>query len=293
MWGEYAAGRRQHRLVRNEKDAWCLCESGGRVFGGLRDGSLLEWDASTLEERQRLRCEGRVGGVFFMKEVGDLVISGHNDDHLRVWSTATGVCNRVLQGHTDAVWCVASGGQYLISGSGDKTVKVWANEGGSWPCLGTIDVHSGRVWAVVVWQGRVISGSEDTTIVVSDIVTQRHEATLEAHTGAVRALAVCDRTLLSTGDDSAIGVWALGTWNHLRMVRVSEHVPDALSCWCLAVSDSMLLCGGRCKDRTSGFVVVLDTESTTCRHILRLDHYVGSLLSVRSEVCGMSEAGRA
>ena len=34
-WGEYAGGRRQLRLVRDENDAEALCESGGRVFGGL------------------------------------------------------------------------------------------------------------------------------------------------------------------------------------------------------------------------------------------------------------------
>ena len=41
-WGEYSAGRRQHRLVRYEGDANALCECGGRVFGGLKDGSLRE-----------------------------------------------------------------------------------------------------------------------------------------------------------------------------------------------------------------------------------------------------------
>ena len=99
---------------------------------------------------------------------------------------------------------------------------------------------------------------------VSDIVTRQHEATLDAHTGAVRALADCDRTLLSTGEDCTIGMWALGTWSHLGTVRISEHVPDARSCSCLAVSGSMLLCGGGSEGRT-GFVVVLDTESMTCQ----------------------------
>ena len=81
----------------------------GRVFGGLRDGSLLEWDASTLEARRRLRCEGKVGAVYCMTACGDLVISGHyHDDYcLQVWNTATGGCDHVLRGHTDYVFCVA------------------------------------------------------------------------------------------------------------------------------------------------------------------------------------------
>ena len=89
---------------------------------------------------------------------------------------------------TSSVW--PHGGN---SGSRDKTVKVWSREGaGSSPCLGTIAVHTGFVFAVVVWEGRVISGAEDNKIVLSDIVTRQHEATLDAHTNGVRALAVSD-----------------------------------------------------------------------------------------------------
>ena len=127
-------------------------------------------------------------------------------------------------------------------------------------------------------------------------------------------LELCGRTLLSTGYDGTIGVWVLGTWSHLRTMRVSEHVTDARFCNCLAVSGSMLLCGGMCMDE-SGFVLVLDADTFACQHTLRLDHTVEELLSVRGEVwgrlgeengsvvvwgkaeqregSGMSEAGRA
>ena len=56
-------------------------------------------------------------------------------------------------------------------------------------------------------------------------------------------------------------------------------------CYCLAVSGSMLLCGGECTDH-SGFMVVLDSDTLSCQHTLRLDHPVRSLLSVRGEVWG-------
>ena len=156
----------------------------------------------------------------------------------------------------------------------------------------------------------MISGSEDKTIVVSDTVTRQHVAT---YTKWVLALAVSGRTLLSTGGDCTIGVWALGTWSLLRVVRVSKHVSDAECCCCLAVSGSMLLCGGWCKDHRSGFVLVLDSDTLDFRQTLRLDSPVYRLLSVRGEVwdllgnwsmvvwgkaergegSGMSEAGRA
>ena len=90
-------------------------------------------------------------------------------------------------------------------------------------------------------------------------------------------------------------------------------MPDARFCYCLAVSGSMLLCGWGRKDDGSCFVAVLDIDTLTCQHTLRLDSLVWRLLSVPGEVwctlgdgkvvvwgkaergggSGMSEAGRA
>ena len=90
-----------------------------------------------------------------------------------------------------AVSCISSWQEYLVSGSYNNTIKVWGMGGpGSWPCLGTITVHSGIVRAAVVWQGRIISGSWDKKICICSIVTRQHEATLDAHIGFVVALAV-------------------------------------------------------------------------------------------------------
>ena len=92
--------------------------------------------------------------------------------------------------------------------------------------------------------------------------------------------------------DCTISVWALGTWSHLRSVLVSKHVPNAQGCHCLAVSGSMLLWVGNFRDEVSGYLVVLDAETLTCQHTLRLDHYVGSLLCVRGEVwCRLGNEG--
>ena len=79
-------------------------------------------------------------------------------------------------------------------------------------------------------------------------------------------------------------------------MRVSEHVPKALSCQCLAISGSKLLCGGVLVqdndasdeyDRDNaekGFLLVLDYEAMSCEHTLLLDYDPNYLLSRRGEV---------
>ena len=39
-WGDYAAGRRQHQVVRDKQDVLCLCESDGLVYGGTNGGGM-------------------------------------------------------------------------------------------------------------------------------------------------------------------------------------------------------------------------------------------------------------
>ena len=232
-----------------------------------------------------------------MTVCGDLAISGHWDGSLRGWNIATCGCDHVIRGHDAVVRCIVSWEQYLVTGFCGCTIKIWQVGGtGSWPCLGTIAVHTHVVWAMVAWQGRVISGSHDKKICVSSIVSRELEATLDAHTDAVCALAVHRGKLLSTSHDNTIRVWLLGTWEQVRVVRVSKHVPEVFSCQCLAISGSKLLCGGELDQDDDGraeddrddvkkdFLRVLDYEAMSCEHTLLLDYDPNYLLSRRGEV---------
>ena len=58
---------------------------------------------------------------------GVSLASGSGDKTVRLWNTKTGVCTRVLEGHTNRVYCLAvlGDGVSLASGSWDKTVRLW------------------------------------------------------------------------------------------------------------------------------------------------------------------------
>jgi WD40 repeat protein len=63
---------------------------------------------------------------------GRRIVSGSDDETVRVWDTSSGAQLAVLRGHEGRVECVAvtpDGGR-IVSGSRDKTVRVWdANSG--------------------------------------------------------------------------------------------------------------------------------------------------------------------
>jgi WD40 repeat protein len=110
------------------------------MCSGSRDGSIRVWGGASLEHERTLRDEEHAEDcVCSLAAWEGRLISGHASGAIRVWNVATGACDRVLEGHTDAVKCLAVSGTRLVSGSDDSFFKVWAmGAGASWACERTL-----------------------------------------------------------------------------------------------------------------------------------------------------------
>ncbi|MEO1528801.1 MAG: protein kinase, partial [Planctomycetota bacterium] len=118
---------------------------------------------------------------------GRRVVSGSDDDTVKVWDLESGRELASLEGHSDWVRSVAVShdGRRVVSGSDDDTVKVWDLESGRE--LASLEGHSGTVLSVAVSPDgrRVVSGSVDSTVKVWDLESGRELASLEGHSGTV------------------------------------------------------------------------------------------------------------
>jgi F-box and WD-40 domain protein 7 len=74
---------------------------------------------------------------------GNRIVSGSDDNTLKVWSAVTGKCLRTLVGHTGGVWSSQMSGNLIISGSTDRTLKIWDSETGV--CKHTLYGHTSTV----------------------------------------------------------------------------------------------------------------------------------------------------
>jgi F-box/WD-40 domain protein 7 len=74
---------------------------------------------------------------------GNRIVSGSDDNTLKVWSAVTGKCLRTLVGHTGGVWSSQMSGNLIISGSTDRTLKVWEADSGL--CKHTLYGHTSTV----------------------------------------------------------------------------------------------------------------------------------------------------
>jgi hypothetical protein len=228
----------------------------------LMDGEVI---AMAVKE-DVLTLEGHAGCVRCLVIHGDKLISGSDDDTIKVWSTDTWACERTLDDHDTSVLSLVMHSDKLISSSADDTIKVWSTD--TWTCEHTLEGHDGPVMSVVMHSDKLISSSHDQTIKVWNTDTWTCEHTLEGHNdaidneAAVYSLVVHGDKLFSGGenstDDIMIKVWSTVTWTHERTL---EGHDDAVMSW--TAHGDKLISGSH--DQT---IKVWSTDTWACEHTL-------------------------
>ncbi|XP_043224950.1 F-box/WD repeat-containing protein 7-like isoform X2 [Amphibalanus amphitrite] len=133
------------------------------------------------------------------------IVSGSDDNTLKVWSASSGRCLRTLVGHTGGVWSSQMDGLTVVSGSTDRTLKVWNADTGQ--CKHTLYGHTSTVRCMHLHGKKVVSGSRDATLRVWDIETGECEHVLMGHVAAVRCVQYNGKLVVSGAYDYMVRVW--------------------------------------------------------------------------------------
>lgn len=136
---------------------------------------------------------------------GNRIVSGSDDNTLKVWSAVSGRCLRTLVGHTGGVWSSQMSGNIIISGSTDRTLKVWNAENGE--LLHTLYGHTSTVRCMHLHGNKVVSGSRDATLRVWDVNEGTCLHVLVGHLAAVRCVQYDGRLVVSGAYDYMVKVW--------------------------------------------------------------------------------------
>ncbi|MGO9506546.1 MAG: protein kinase domain-containing protein [Mycobacterium sp.] len=172
---------------------------------------------------------------------GRIVVSGGQDQTVRVWDLANGACLHTLSGHTRWVTSVAvsADGRVAVSG-GDSTVRVWDLASGT--CLHTLAGHTSRVKSVAASaDGRIAvsGGGFDNTVRVWDLASGTCLHTLTGENSEVQSVAVSAdaRVAVSSSGKGTVRVWDIAGGAYLRtLTGDSGPVGSVAQVWSVALS---------------------------------------------------------
>jgi WD40 repeat protein len=109
------------------------------------------------------------------------IVSGSDDETVRIWDAVSGTIQHTLKGHTGWVSSVAFSfdGLRIVSGSHDDTVRIWDAVSGT--IQYTMEGHTDYVTSVTFSSDglRIVSGSHDHTVRIWDAVSGTIQHTLE------------------------------------------------------------------------------------------------------------------
>ncbi|XP_061845778.1 ribosomal RNA-processing protein 8 isoform X3 [Colius striatus] len=200
---------------------------------------------------------GHTGGVWSSQMRDSVVISGSTDRTLKVWNADTGECVHTLYGHTSTVRCMHLHGNRVVSGSRDATLRLWDIESGQ--CLHVLMGHVAAVRCVQYDGHKVVSGAYDYTVKVWDPESESCTHTLQGHTNRVYSLQFDGTHIVSGSLDTSIRVWDVESGNCLHTLMGHQSLTSGME-----LRDNILVSGNA--DST---VKIWDIKTGQCLQTLQ------------------------
>ena len=146
---------------------------------------------------------------------GKKIVSGSDDNTVRIWDAATGELLRTLVGHTSQVNTVAwsPDGTQIASGSLDRTIRIWNAFTGE--LLKTLIGHTDWVTSVV-WSSdgtHIASCSYDKTVRIWNAASGELLRTLAGHAFLITSVAWSPdgKHIASGSADNTVRIWDAAT----------------------------------------------------------------------------------
>jgi WD40 repeat protein len=155
-----------HSMVLSQDGKILITGSYRKIKVWETSSTLNQKNLPDIQPIYTLMGHSHIVSSLAMSADAKFLVSGSQDQTIRVWNLATGELVHTLKGHRDSVNTVALSPdeQIIASGSADKTIKLWHLQSGE--LLGTFTGHANTVTALSFTASgeMLVSGSLDKTI---------------------------------------------------------------------------------------------------------------------------------
>ncbi|MFH1115868.1 MAG: protein kinase [Pseudomonadota bacterium] len=226
---------------------WSMKDHGFRI--GLHGG----W------KRKSIETPSGVMSVSFSPSAINF-LTAQADHTVRMWSTRTGECVKVLTGHTNLVASLkmSLNGREVVSGSDDRTVRVWDLNSGRNTLV--LKGHTESVSCVAYSHdgSQVLSGSWDKTIRLWSLPGGDLLKTVKGHEDNITSVQFVNnsRHIVSAGFSGTVRMWETSSGRTLRELKGHK---DRITCLGTSPDGSLLLSGSM-----DGTVRVWDVRRGGC-----------------------------
>lgn len=258
--------------------AYSLLRDSQTLAGFERSDTALDLIVRLKDHGQRLGLKGawKRKTVETNSGVMDIAFSpsaiyfltAHLDHSLRLWSTKTGECIKVLRGHTNlaASICFSLNGREVVSGSDDRSVRIWDLNSGK--NVLTLKGHVDSVSSVVYSRDGnfVVSGSWDGTVRLWRLPDGAQVKMFKGHDDKVTCVGYLNESgyIVSAGFDGSIRMWEISSGRLLRDLRGHK---DRIMCMDVAPREDLLVSGGM-----DGTVKIWDLKRGNCVKTMSVDN---------------------
>ncbi len=178
--------------------------------------------------------EGAVYAVSFSPD-GRYLLTGGEDNMVRLWDVLNGKQVRVFEGHTEWVACCAFSrlGGDILTGSADQTARLWGLESGQEIWRSQQNFLTVNSVGFSIDDREILTASHDKTVLLHDRFTGSVVRRFEGHTDyVIKALISPNgKTLVTLGTDETVRLWDFHTGREIDRFNISKgHL------WTLAIS---------------------------------------------------------
>lgn len=274
--------RNEIEMAGHTADVMCVdtCEDGEFIVSGDENEVAKIW---TAVGQCLHTLKGHGGWINCCSIFERTVVTGSEDETLKVWDRHSGDCLHTLEGHEDTVNCCSIHDDTIVSGDEDCTLHVWSATTGK--CLKSFKDHEEPVYCCAVLGQWMVSGGADRTVRLWDLCADACVRVWKGHTGSVYSCSISGNYVVSGSWDRDVKVW------NIHLDEPQQSFKHTFPVKCCVISGSTIVSGTSEVGSINAWKIETNDQQSSSQEIPATSKIVPTVAVAHSAECICAVSG--